>query len=141
MLLILVGKFNEIVKIGEVIKDGLKTRKSFDESSRLLKRKRENVSSDSFDLSKKSKSLASLIGRKPLPSKTYHLAPQNLYTIKPNYQNTPPNHPNHQAPLPYYSNAQLNYQTAFLNYQNAPNGYQAHNTKNSKYQHLFTKIS
>ncbi|XP_049375435.1 uncharacterized protein LOC125840510 [Solanum verrucosum] len=58
MLLILGGKFSEIVKVGETIEDDLKTRKIIrmtpqDESSGPLRRKREDVSSISFESSQK----------------------------------------------------------------------------------------
>ncbi|KAK4722115.1 hypothetical protein R3W88_012348 [Solanum pinnatisectum] len=111
MLFILGGKFNEIVKIGEAIEDGLKTGKIIritpqDESSGPLRRKREDVSSISFESSQKAKRRASLNVRKPLPSRTYPLAPQNPHPIQPDYQAPSPYYPNYQAPLPNYLNSQ-----------------------------------
>ncbi|KAK4726978.1 hypothetical protein R3W88_031895 [Solanum pinnatisectum] len=121
MLLILGGKFSEIVKIGEAIEDGLKTGKIIRttphvESPRPLTRKREDVSSISFELSQKSKRHAGHYVQNLLPSKTYPLATQNPYPIQPNYQSSPPNYPNYQTPPPNYPNFQaaplnlLNYQ-------------------------------
>uniref|UniRef100_M1DGW6 Gag-pro n=1 Tax=Solanum tuberosum TaxID=4113 RepID=M1DGW6_SOLTU len=87
-----------------------------DEALGPLRRKREDVSSISFESSQKSKRHAGLNVPKSLPSKTYPLAPQNPYLIKPNYQTPPPNHPNYQAPLPNYPNAPHSYQAP--QYQN-----------------------
>uniref|UniRef100_M1DQD5 Gag-pro n=1 Tax=Solanum tuberosum TaxID=4113 RepID=M1DQD5_SOLTU len=87
-----------------------------DESSRPLRRKREDVSSISFESSQKSKRHASVNVRKPLPSKTYPLAPQNPYPIKLNYQTPPPNNQNYQAALPNYPNALHSHQAP--QYQN-----------------------
>ena len=65
MLLILGGKFSEIVNIGESIEDGLRIGKIIemtppDESPGPLRRKKEDVSSVSFESSHKSKRHASL---------------------------------------------------------------------------------
>ena len=121
MLLILGGKFSEIVKIGEAIEDGLKIEKIIqmtpqDESSGPLRRKREDVLSISFESSQKSKRHASVNVRKPLLSKIYRLAPQNRHPIQSNYQAPPPNYPNYQAPLPNYPNDPHSYQAP--QYQN-----------------------
>ena len=78
MMLNFGGNFCEIVKIGEEIKDDLKTGKFIrmtpqDEFMGPLRRKREDVSSISFESIKKSKRRANLNVRKPLPSKAYPL--------------------------------------------------------------------
>jgi len=119
MLPILGGKFSEIVKIGEAIEDGLRTGKIIrmtlrDESLRPFRRKKEDVSSVSFEPSHKSKRHVGLNVRKSLPSKTYPLAPQKPYSIRPSYQSPPSNYPNYQASLP---NHQILYKITKLHYQ------------------------
>jgi len=142
MLLILGGKFSEIVKVGEAIEDGLKTGKIIrmtpqDEFSGPLRRKREDVSSISFESSQKSKRHAGLNVRKSLPSKTYPLTPQNPYLIQPNYQTPPPNHPNYQAPLPNYPNAPHSYQAPqYQNFQTS-----AHTRQNPPSYRQVTPLS
>uniref|UniRef100_M1DMF6 Uncharacterized protein n=1 Tax=Solanum tuberosum TaxID=4113 RepID=M1DMF6_SOLTU len=89
-----------------------------DESSGPLWRKREDVFSISFESSQKSKRHASVNVRKPLPSKTYPLAPQNPHPIQSNYQAPPPNYPITKFQAPARQNAP--------NYRQLPSPQQGH---------------
>ncbi|KAK4718931.1 hypothetical protein R3W88_017269 [Solanum pinnatisectum] len=76
IILLIGAKFAEIVKVGEAIEEGIKTGKisrfaTLTESSGLLKKKGEDVSSISYDGKRHFK--------KSLPYKGYPRAPQNLY--------------------------------------------------------------
>ncbi|KAK4708058.1 hypothetical protein R3W88_028983 [Solanum pinnatisectum] len=136
-IMLLIGeKFVEIVKVGEAIEEGIKTGKisrfaTLTESSGLLKKKREDVSSISYDGKRHF--------RKSLPYKGYPRAPQNSYpacytqssyqiplsiyqTPPPHHQNT---HPYYQGPSVNCSNIQSNYQNSPLHYQNTSPSYRA----------------
>ncbi|KAK4728995.1 hypothetical protein R3W88_021983 [Solanum pinnatisectum] len=136
-IMLLVGaKFAEIVKVGETIEDGLRTRKiarvaASPGSSGLLKKKREDVSSISYEGKKAPRKSLSFQGRsRPLQSSylachaqaDYQNIPLPSYhnTPPPSYQNTPP--PSYQISPPIYQTPPPVYQTPPHHYQNvAPN--------------------
>ncbi|XP_015161179.1 LAS seventeen-binding protein 1-like [Solanum tuberosum] len=125
-IMLLVGaKFPEIVKVSETIEDGLRTGKiarvaASPGSSGLLKKKREDVTSISYE-GKKTPRRSSSYQSRSRPSQSSYLA---CYT-QTDYQNTPP--PSYQnAPPPSYQNAPLpSYQTPPTIYQTPPPVYQA----------------
>ncbi|XP_015060346.1 extensin-2-like [Solanum pennellii] len=124
--MLLVGaKFAEIVKIGDTIEDSLKSGKiarvaASPRSSRLLKKKREEVAAVSYGGRKTPRSLSHSQGRSRPSPKSY----QAYYTQSshPNNHNTTPTYPNAQAPL--YQSPPLNYQSPSPIYPNYPPPYQ-----------------
>ncbi|KAK4730873.1 hypothetical protein R3W88_023861 [Solanum pinnatisectum] len=122
-IMLLVGaKFAEIVKVGETIEDGLRTGKiahvaALPGSSGLLKKKREDVSSISFEGKK--------TPRKSLSYQGHHRPSQSsypIYTPIPNYQSSPP--PIYQTPSYHYRNVTPNCANVQANYQAPPPTYQ-----------------
>ncbi|XP_015170631.1 uncharacterized protein [Solanum tuberosum] len=128
IMLLIGAKFVEIVKVVEAIEDGIKTGKisrvaALIESSRLLKKKREDMSYISYASDGKGHF------RKSSPYKGHPRAPKNSYPAcytqsapSPHYQNT---HPYYQAPSVNYSNIQSRYQIPPPYYQNTPPSYRA----------------
>ncbi|KAK4731886.1 hypothetical protein R3W88_024874 [Solanum pinnatisectum] len=140
-----------IVKVGETIEDGLRTENiacvaASPGSSGLLKKKREDVSSISYEGKKAPrKSLLYQGHSRPsqssypayhaqadyqnIPPPSYHISPSTYQTPPPVYQ-TPSHHYRNAAPN--YANVQTNYrtpspmyQTLAPLYQNTPPNYQA----------------
>ncbi|KAK4721751.1 hypothetical protein R3W88_011984 [Solanum pinnatisectum] len=144
--MLLVGaKFAEIVKVGETIEDGLRTGKiahvaASPRSSGLLKKKREGVSSISYEGKKAPRKYLSFQGRsRPLRSSylachapaDYQNIPLPSYhnTPPPSYQNTPPpsyniSPPIYQTPPHHYRNIAPNCANVQANYQAPPPTYQ-----------------
>ncbi|KAK4736925.1 hypothetical protein R3W88_000622 [Solanum pinnatisectum] len=128
-IMLLVGaKFAEIVKVGETIEDGLRTGKiarvaASPGSSGLLKKKREDMSSISYDGKKAPRKSLSFQGRsRPLQSSypACHAQADYQNTPPPSYQNTPP--PSYQISPPIYQTPPPVYQTQPHHYRNvAPN--------------------
>ncbi|KAK4730384.1 hypothetical protein R3W88_023372 [Solanum pinnatisectum] len=119
--MLLVGaKFAEIVKVGETIEDELRTEKiarvaASPGSSGLLKKRREDVSSISYEGKKAPKKSLSYQGRSR-PSQSSFLA----YHAQVDYQNTPP--PSYQISPPIYQTLPPVFQTPRHHYRNvAPN--------------------
>ncbi|KAK4715726.1 hypothetical protein R3W88_014064 [Solanum pinnatisectum] len=131
-IMLLVGaKFAEIVKVGETIEDGLRTGKiarvaASPGSSGLLKKKREDVSSISYEGKKAPRKSLSFQGRsRPLQSSypACHAQADYQNIPLPSYHNTPP--PSYQnAPLPSYQISPPIYQTPPPVYQTPPHHYQ-----------------
>ncbi|KAK4733373.1 hypothetical protein R3W88_007634 [Solanum pinnatisectum] len=123
-IMLLVGaKFAEIVKVGETIEDGLRTGKiacvvALPGSSGLLKKKREDVSSISFEGKKTPRKSLSYQGRHRPSQSSYP-----VYTPIPNYQSTPP--PIYQTPLPVYQTPSYHYRNVTPNCANVQANYQA----------------
>ncbi|KAK4706899.1 hypothetical protein R3W88_033542 [Solanum pinnatisectum] len=158
--MLLVGaKFAEIVKVGETIKDGLRTGKiacvaASLGSSGLLKKKKSDVSSISYE-GKKTPKKASSYQSRSRPSQSSYPAcyaqadyqntppPNYQNTPLPNYQNIPPpiyqtSPPIYQTPSHHYRNITPNCANVQANYQTHPPIYQTptplyHNTP-SNYQ-------
>ncbi|XP_055814132.1 uncharacterized protein LOC129883514 [Solanum dulcamara] len=114
MLLLVGAKFAEVVKIGETIEDGLKTKRITRMaiqigSSGLFKKKREDVSFISHAPDRRIQRSSNFSSRKTSPSRIYPPSPQNSYPIfyvQPSYQTPPSNY----LP-PHYQNAPRGYQT------------------------------
>ncbi|KAK4730295.1 hypothetical protein R3W88_023283 [Solanum pinnatisectum] len=128
IMLLIGAKFAEIVKVGEAIEEGIKTGKisrfaTLTESSGLLKKKREDVSSISYNGKRHFK--------KSLPYKGYPRAPQNSYPAyytQSGYQTPPPSYqippPIYQTPPPHYRNTYPYYQNPSVDCSNIQSSYQ-----------------
>ncbi|KAK4731511.1 hypothetical protein R3W88_024499 [Solanum pinnatisectum] len=145
-IMFLVGeKFVEIVKVGETIEDGLRTRKvarvvASPGSSGLLKKKREDVSSISYEGKKTPRKSSSYQGRSRPPKSLYSACyaqadyqntppPSYQNTSPPSYQNTPPHsyktsHPVYQTPPPVYQTPPHHYRNVAPNCANIQANYQ-----------------
>ncbi|XP_015166046.1 uncharacterized protein [Solanum tuberosum] len=126
IMLLIRAKFAEIVKVGEAIEDGIKTEKisriaAPTESSRLLKKKREDVSSISC-YQTPPPSYQILPPNYQTPPASYQIPSLVYLTPHPHYQNT---HPYYQAPSVNCSNIQSSYQIPPPHYQNTPSSYRA----------------
>ncbi|XP_055800353.1 uncharacterized protein LOC129869752 [Solanum dulcamara] len=126
MLLLVGAKFAEVVKIGETIEDGLKTKRIIrvaiqTSSSVLFKKKKKDVSFNSDAHDRRIRRSPYFSSRKTSPSKIYPPSLKNPYPIfyvQPSYQTPPPNYlpshyqtaqrPNFQTPAPFCRNP-LNY--------------------------------
>ncbi|KAK4733993.1 hypothetical protein R3W88_008254 [Solanum pinnatisectum] len=112
-----------IVKVGETIEDGLRTGKiarvaALPGSSGLLKKKREDVSSISFEGKKTPRKSLSYQGRYRPSQSSYP-----VYTPISNYQSTPP--PIYQTPPPVYQTPSYHYRNVTPNCANVQANYQA----------------
>ncbi|KAK4730909.1 hypothetical protein R3W88_023897 [Solanum pinnatisectum] len=144
-IMLLVGvKFAEIVKVGETIEDGLRIGKiarvaASLGSSGLLKKKREDVSSISYEGKKIPRKTSSYQGRsRPLqssypayyaqadyqntPPLSYQNIPPPSYQISPSIYQTPS--PVYQTPPYHYRNVAPNCANVQANYQTPPPTYQ-----------------
>nr|QVT92263.1 reverse transcriptase [Solanum chacoense] len=130
-IMLLVGeKFVEIVKVVETIEDGLRTGKiarvaASPGSSGLLKKKKEDVSSISYEGKKTPRKTSSYQGRSR-PSQSSYLAHYTQADYQnnhpPSYQNTPP--PIYQTPPPIYQTPPHHYRNVALNCANVQTSYQ-----------------
>ncbi|KAK4724275.1 hypothetical protein R3W88_027054 [Solanum pinnatisectum] len=123
IMLLVRAKFAEIVKVGETIEDGLKIGKivrvaALPGSSGLLKKKREDVSSISYEGKKTPRKSLSYQDRYRLSQSSYP-----VYTPISNYQSTP--HPIYQTPPPVYQTPSYHYQNVTPNCANVQANYQA----------------
>ncbi|KAK4722188.1 hypothetical protein R3W88_012421 [Solanum pinnatisectum] len=141
-IMLLVGaKFAEIVKVGETIEDGLRTGKiarvaASPGSSGLIKKKREDVSSISYE-GKKTPRKSLLYQGCSRPSQNsytaYHAQADYQNTLPPSYQNTPP--PCYQISPPIYQTPPPVYQTSPHHYRNV-----APSCANKKPAKIFTPL-